>query len=261
MDMNNQLTEEQINYYQENGFVQVDGILNEDELEELREYVDEVMEVENGISLQKPKDGGYYKVLNQRVNAWRDHGGICKYDFHPGLAEMARKLMGSDGVRFFHDHVLYKMPGDRNITPWHQDSPAWPMSEDGALSIWIALDDVDETNGCMQFIPKSRNVGKRVGNDFVNPQSFSEYAEGTDLKEDTAVICRVKAGGATFHDGLTFHYAFANETDKPRRVLAIIYMPDGTTFGGRKSHHVLKGMEFKEGEPLRGRMFPLLVKV
>ena len=61
----------------------------------------------------------------------------------------------------------------------------------------------------------------------------------------------------TFHDGLTFHYASANSTDKPRHALAIIYMPDGTTYNG-KPHVVTDGLNLTQGAPIDHEHFPIL---
>jgi ectoine hydroxylase-related dioxygenase (phytanoyl-CoA dioxygenase family) len=258
------VTSEQREFYQENGFVQVDNVLSEQEVAELRQYMEEVMVEDSGsISLQTDKKGGsYYRVLNQRVNVWRDHGGMHKYSCNPRLAQMAMELSGANGIRLFHDHALWKMPGDSKPTPWHQDYPYWPMDEqgEGALSIWIALDDVDEQNGCMMFVPKSQKAGKLNHIDLANPQDIFEYVKGTEYEKTKPVKVPLKAGSCTFHNGLTFHYAHSNVTDKPRRALAIIYMPDGTTFNGKK-HAVTMEVNPQENQPLAGRLFPLLAHI
>ncbi len=222
--------------------------------------MDEIMQSEQQNSVQTDrKSGAYYKVLNQRVNTWRDHGGMARYTTHPRFAEFALRLTGADGIRLFHDHALLKMPEDSKPTPWHQDLPYWPMNEKGALSIWIALDDVDENNGCMMFVPRSRNVGKLNPISLVEPQNIFDYVRDTDISGTRPVICRMKAGSCTFHDGLCFHYAHANRTDRPRRALAVIYMPDGTTYSG-KPHVVTDGLGLAAGQPIRGSLFPLLAR-
>ena len=38
-------------------------------------------------------------------------------------ADVAAKLMRSNRVQLFHDHVLVKEPGTSKSTPWHQDQP------------------------------------------------------------------------------------------------------------------------------------------
>ncbi len=249
------VSEEQIRDYRENGFVQVNNVLNEQELAELRGYIDDVMGRDGAQSIQTDRAGGaYYSVLNQRVNTWRDHGGIARFVLSRRFAEIGRQLTGFSGIRLFHDHALLKMPHDSKPTPWHQDYPYWPMQDPGAFSIWIALDDVDERNGCMAFVPKTQKIRNLKHIDLVNPQ---DIFESVDTDKNNAVIVRMKAGSCTFHDGLTFHYAHANTTDKPRRVLAVIYMPEGTVYNG-KSHLCTSFYNLKPGTVLNHGLFPRL---
>ncbi|MDD9267310.1 phytanoyl-CoA dioxygenase family protein [Paenibacillus sp. GCM10023248] len=256
--MSSVISPEHIAFYEQNGFVQVDGILLPAEIEELTSAMEEAMSErsDRAVATDESK-GAYYRVLNQKVNVWRDHGTMAKYSLHARIAEAAKALSGASGVRLFHDHALWKMPQDSKPTPWHQDLPYWPMNEPGALSAWIPLDDVDERNGCMMFIPGSHQAGKLAGIDLVNPQNIFDFVQGTEHEQAKPVIVPLKKGSCTFHHGQTFHYAHANLTSNPRRVLAIIYMPDGTTYSGKK-HLVTDGLGLLPGNPIKGGTFPLL---
>lgn len=253
------VTQGQIDFFQENGFIQMDGLLTPKETKELQQFIDEAMSVEGKGIKTDTAAGSYYKVLNQKVNTWRDHAGMAKYVTHPRITEIARRLAQVSGIRLFHDHALWKMPEDSKPTPWHQDFSYWPMDTDGAktLSIWIALDDVDEHNGCMMFVPGSQKVGKLTGIDLINPVDINQYVEDEDIKNTKPVICRMKAGSATFHTGLTFHYAHPNMSTKPRRALAIIYMPADTPYNGA-NHVMTDGLGLEKGQTLSGPYFPIL---
>ena len=74
---------------------------------------------------------------------------------------VATALLDAEPV-FAFDMLIFKPPGHTAETPWHQDFAyaAMPFTRPGAaipfdavLQFWVALDDVDETTGCMQFIP------------------------------------------------------------------------------------------------------------
>ncbi|GGG22716.1 phytanoyl-CoA dioxygenase family protein [Paenibacillus abyssi] len=252
------LSKMQIDFYRENGFVQVDDVISEEELEELRTYLHETMSTAGNRSVQTDREGGaYYKVLNQRVNTWREHGGMARFVLGSRFADMGKQLTGYDGIRLFHDHALFKMPHDSKPTPWHQDWPYWPMQETGAFSVWIALDDVDEHNGCMMFVPKTQKIKNLKSIDFITPNDIFLDEEARGVDRNKAVVVRMKAGSCTFHDGLTFHYAHANQSDKPRRALAIIFMADGTTWNG-KGHICTDGLGLNAGDALKGGLFPRL---
>jgi ectoine hydroxylase-related dioxygenase (phytanoyl-CoA dioxygenase family) len=54
-------------------------------------------------------------------------------------------------------------------------------------------------------------------------------------REVDPVGCPCAAGTAVFHNGLTAHGAGANMTNQPRRAMTCAYMPDGSTFNGKKN--------------------------
>jgi len=107
------------------------------------------------------------------------------------------------------------------------------------------------------FVPKSQRIKNLKHVDLVQPHDlFSDEAAG-EVDRNSAVVVRMKAGSCTFHDGLTFHYAHANQTDKPRRELAIIYMADGTTYSGA-GHSCTDNSSLVIGDILKGGLFPKL---
>ncbi|MCY0880123.1 MAG: phytanoyl-CoA dioxygenase family protein [Firmicutes bacterium] len=252
-------TEEEIAFYRTNGFVQLNNVLSQEEITRLAKAMDEAMEEarRDDYAVHSARSGPYYRVLNQKVNVWRDHGGIAQVTCSPELASLARQLAGVSGIRLFHDHLLWKMPGDSKPTPWHQDLPYWPMEAPDALSFWIPVHDVDEHNGAMMFVPKSQAAGKLKSISLAEPEDLMEYARAQGFQPERPLIARLSAGSITAHSGLTFHYAHANQSERPRKVLAIIYMPDGTVYTG-KSHVVTDGYDLVPGQPFRGGRFPQL---
>jgi len=254
-----ELTEAEIAFYQTNGFLSIPDLLSPAEVARLAEAMEESMREESYQSRAShgASQGPYYRVLNQKVNAWRDHGGIAQFSCAEPLADMAKTLAGVGGIRLFHDHILWKMPGDSKPTPWHQDMPFWPLEAPKALSFWITVDDVDETNGCMMFVPKSQEAGKLKAISLVEPEDLFLYAKRAGVQTERPIIARLRAGSATVHSGLTFHYAHANQTERPRRVLALIYIPADTVYTG-KPHVVTDAVGLQAGHPLSGGLFPQL---
>lgn len=162
-------------------------------------------------------------------------------------------------MRLYHDHALIKPPGEKSReTNWHQDAPYWPMNPVGALSAWIAVDDVDLQNGCMQFIPGSHKYGKlepiKLG---VDGESVVEKMKQAGQTVGEPAVMDMPAGGVTFHHGCLFHYATPNRSDRPRRAFAIIYIPDYAVFtGGREAAGA--GEEMEAGKPWDHPLHPIL---
>jgi len=251
------VSEEQVAFYRENGFLELDGVLRPEEVAVLAGRIDEIYAKDQGGIHTSSANSAYAKVLDQRVNLWRDDEVMRGFVFDPRLAEVARRLCGAAAVRLWHDQALLKQPGDSRPTPWHQDLPYWPMQQPGALSLWMALDDVDERNGAMSFVPGSQRVGALQGINLVDPQDLFAMVPKGELAGTRPVTARMRAGSCTFHHGLTFHYAAANTTERPRRAMVIIYMPDGTTFNGR-GHICTSDLALEVGQPIAGDRFPIL---
>src|SRR6185503_9952716 len=79
--------------------------------------------------------------------------------FESPAAAIAGRLMGSREVRLFHEHVLIKEPGTREVTPWHHDQPYYCVDGDQLCSIWLPLDPVPRV-ACPEFVAGSQGWGK-----------------------------------------------------------------------------------------------------
>ena len=256
-----------VSFYQENGFIQYPEFFLAEEIAALHEALDHASEINRERIKGQPGSGRlgtqYERVFNQMLNLWTDYAAARKIALDKRMAESARRLAQAKEVRIYHDHALIKPPGQESReTNWHQDFPYWPgMDRPGSLSAWVAVDDVTVENGCMHFIPGSHKFGKlepiRLG---VEGESIVEkmQQQGRELPDPVAV--ELPAGGVTFHHGCNFHYAGPNQTDKPRRAFAIIYIPDYVMFTGN-GDAVGASDEMDPGEPWDHPLHPVLATV
>jgi len=254
--------EKEVQFFQENGYLKMPHFFSKDEIAELGQALDKTVKEKRSRILDDDDgetDEDYNRVFNQMVNLWVDYPVVQKFSFDPRLAEVARKISQCKQVVIYHDHALIKPGGEESKeTNWHQDAPYWPMEQIGALSAWIAVDDVAIENGCVQFIPGSHKYGRldpvALGTEGA---SVLKDIEGTDIANNIdPVIIEMEAGGLTFHHGCTFHYASSNRTEKPRRALAIIYIPDYITYNGRWDAGGAEDLEL--GKPFTGPRHPIL---
>ncbi|MCC8425826.1 phytanoyl-CoA dioxygenase family protein [Mucilaginibacter sp. UR6-11] len=240
--MNSELSADQINFYQENGYVVINDFLNADELEIWREAVTEAIIDRNGLKMPGKgikidendginKDADYFNnVFDQLLNLWQTNDKVKNIMLDKHLGKMAAELSGADGIRIWHDQALIKKPW-ANPTSWHLDTPFWSFSDRRALSIWVALDDAVLENGSLFFIPGSHKqtsfdnpgIGKNMN------AIFDFYPQ---FKNTKSVAAPMKAGSCSFHNGLTIHGANANMTPGFRRAMTCAYMPDGNVFNG-----------------------------
>ena len=91
--------------------------------------------------------------------------------------------------------------------------------------MWLALDEVDEENGCVSYIRGSHQAGLR---DHVRSQTLgfsqtiSEFPSSNDLANEVAL--HAQPGDLLVHHALTVHRAGCNQSQsRPRRALGFIY--------------------------------------
>ena len=237
--MQDQLSEEQIASYQENGFLVIENFLSADELAHWSQTTDEAVE-QRLAATRKPEtsEAGeaetyYAQVFTQCLKLADTHAGMRELMLDARLGRMAGTLAGVEGIRIWHDQALFKPPYG-NPTAWHLDNPFWSFSSRDALSLWVALDDATMANGCLYYVPGTHktatweNVG--IGKNIAG--LFQVYPQWQQIE---TVGCPCPAGSAVFHNGLTAHGAGANMTNRPRRAMTCAYMPDGSVFNGNRN--------------------------
>ncbi len=76
----------------------------------------------------------------------------------PRITDLVGDILG-DSFACWSTHYFCKMPHDPKSVTWHQDAPYWPLSPSKTVTVWLAIDDVDEGNGAMRVIPGSHLAG------------------------------------------------------------------------------------------------------
>jgi phytanoyl-CoA hydroxylase len=222
-------TRGQVDAYRRDGFVLVEGFLDEAELERWRTVTADAVAQRQAVAA--PIGDDYYQRTFAQLQKLADtHEPMAELILDERLGEVAATLAGVDAIRIWHDQALIKPPYG-NPTAWHLDNPFWSFSSRDAISIWIALDDATVQNGCLWYLPGTHRSARfelvELGPSFGG--LFDQYPEWLEL-EPVATPCA--AGGAVFHNGLIAHAAGANVTPRPRRAMTCAYMPDGSTFNG-----------------------------
>lgn len=234
--MKTELNKQQIEKYQEQGFLVIDGFLDADELEHWRKITQEAVDLrlKNSVLNNQTDPNSYYaQVFTQCLRLADIHEGMAKLIFDERLGQVAGTLAGVDGIRIWHDQALFKPPYG-NPTAFHLDNPFWSFYSPNAISLWVALDDATIANGCLWYLPgthceasfSSIGIGEQLGD------IFKTYPQWRKIE---AIPAACKAGSVVYHNGLVAHGAGANMTPKARRAMTCAYMPDGSTFNGQKN--------------------------
>jgi hypothetical protein len=232
-DLSVRLTDDQVAEFHERGFTHVERLTTDEEVEWLREQFATVFDPTHENQLV----GGFFDasrpmgstaeqlgppVLPQAIRPELVISQLTETVAHRNSMRIASQLLGHDLDELESwTHMIDKPPRTGHDTPWHQDEAFWELDLGyHACAVWIALDDVDVDNGCMQFLPGSHRRGIVPHRHLYDDPTVSALVID-DVDDALAVPVPLRAGGATFHTQTTMHHTGPNLTDRRRRAYAI----------------------------------------
>jgi phytanoyl-CoA hydroxylase len=234
------LTQEQIDFFNENGYVSYGKFLEDGEIAHYRSEYDRMFAEANEAgtlrNLSAKKDGqasdaAPMKML-QIMNCCERNLAFRKLIYDQRILDLVQDLIGPN-IMLFHDQALSKPAFTGGPVIWHQDNAYWRCRPANLVSCWMTLDDVVKENGAMQVIPGSHLKP-------ISHEASDTVLIDSSKKIDTskAVAVPLPAGGCMFHHCQTLHYTQENTTPNQRRAFAIHFMAPGTTSlnhaGGRE---------------------------
>ena len=257
------ISEDQLHFFKTQGYLPDIKVLSDFQADKLLEEL---------ADLSNPKSPGnelfheYHsnesldpnKILFHALGAWRIKPSFHDILWAPGFLIPASQLLGG-AVRFWHDQLFCKPARHGGVVAWHQDYSYWirtqPMQH---LTCWIALDDANEENGCLHYIPQSHEWDllpiTGLAGDMESIKSVLNPLQFEKFKPKPVPL---KKGYATFHHPLTIHGSFENRSAFPRRAVVLNVFLDGTY--SSSDEPLLKGVPpVPKGQSLSGQFFPLL---
>jgi phytanoyl-CoA hydroxylase len=235
IDMPKLLTEKQVRFYVDNGYLVVPELITTAEVEELRA---EIVRVARG----KYPCEGIKPLPDEMSDAEAVKNILCihqphfvspvilKYVKHPKICGILSQITAAhlpfwDGsVKCMQSMFFVKPPGFQGQA-WHQDEIYIPTRDRSLIGAWIALDDATIENGCLYILPGSHRSGYLYpmrAHD--NPDEFDFAPESHGFDESTEVPVEVKAGSLVFFHGHLLHRSRKNRSNIFRRVLVSHYM-------------------------------------
>ena len=211
--------------YETDGFVVIRKFLSPELLGSLKDNLDRYSrDVVPGL----PDGDAFYddrsrpETLKQ-LNRIQQDPFFAEYLRHPLWKMAAETLLGEPawvhGAEWFN-----KPPNTQHPTPPHQDNYYFCLKPPQVLTMWLALDDVDEENGCLRYIKGSHRQGLRPHNRTRTlgfSQGISDYDE-TDRTREIPVPAN--PGDVLIHHGNTIHRADANRsTTRHRRSFGMVF--------------------------------------
>jgi ectoine hydroxylase-related dioxygenase (phytanoyl-CoA dioxygenase family) len=220
--------DEQVAWFAEHGYLVVDRVAPDDELDWLRARYDEfaaqrrtgfpdaVFDVGRPYGSTDDPDLGQLLFPERRIagvqatRMWRTAHRIAAR-----LLDLPEAEVESWG------HLIFKPPQRGLAVPWHQDEAYWePTLSYHALGAWMPLDDAGVDNGCLWFVPGSHR-GDVLPHRHVGDDPAVHLLElVNEIDTSAAVPVPLRAGAMSFHHPRLLHSSRPNTSDRPRRAWA-----------------------------------------
>ncbi|AZN43272.1 phytanoyl-CoA dioxygenase family protein [Paenibacillus albus] len=220
---------EQIQFYRQQGFIGVSGLLSEAEIASALEAImAHIFDDETKVKVQFVKPKAELRSDEERELAVRKLYEFVNIDerlsaiaYHPVLLSLVERLIGAK-PKLVQDQALLKPPKGGGEKPWHQDMAYGNLAYDQpVIGVWIALDEAGLHNGCMQIIPRSHMDG---GTPHYAVRDWQLC--DTAVPVDRNVAVPLATGSALFFHGLLAHGTPFNFSEDRRRALQFHYAPD-----------------------------------
>jgi ectoine hydroxylase-related dioxygenase (phytanoyl-CoA dioxygenase family) len=257
------LTEEQVAFFHENGYLAGVRVLDDRQVDALLADLESLMDPaspghELFYEFHSNESPDPSRVLFHALGAWRISVPFHDLLWNPAFLVPASQLLGAP-VRFWHDQLFCKPANHGGVVAWHQDYSYWTRTQPMAhLTCWIGLDDARRDNGCLQYIPGSHRwellpITGLAG----DMNAIQTVLSEEQRKQFKPVAVELPRGYCAFHHPLMVHGSYENRTDRRRRATVINVFRDGVV--SETDEVLLEGVPpIPKGQPMSGQFFPLL---
>ena len=209
--------------FTDDGFVVLKNFLSQDEMFDLITQVDRfITEVVPNL----PPHQVFYED-KEKPESLKQIQYLFKHDqyFHDLMVgskfeELAAQLL-QQPVRPVNMQFFNKPAGYGRATPAHQDGAYFMLEPNEAVTMWLALDKVDEENGCLRYSPGSHRDGIRA---HARTSTLGFSLGLVNHSADGEVLVLADPGDLAVHHAATTHRAEGNmSATRSRKALGFIY--------------------------------------
>ncbi len=236
------LTEAHRRFYDTNGYVVVSGLFGSAEVDRFRDHYMTLRQ-----SPQPGDDTGVVTDSNDPIKRFprmlRPHlwdEASLRWMLDPRLAACLTGLLGNEPYAA-QTMVYFKPPGARGQA-LHQDNYYLRVAPGTCMAAWLALDDCDAANGCLEVVPGSHRWDILCTIDADTTISFTSVTVPLPAGQAAQPVL-MRAGDVMFFNGSIVHGSQPNTTsDRFRRALIGHYV-QGTAEQVAKGYQPLWRMD------------------
>lgn len=172
-------------------------------------------------------DSDLYKVKFEEESTGNDgaYMGVISRRTHDSI----NAILQSTFDKWFYNYwsavnaFAVKTPGNAGTVPVHQDVADLDETKFSTISIWLPLQDMNESNGTLHIIPRSHHIFLPYRSNSIAP--YTQQIE--NLLLPYYIPIHIKAGQALLFDSRLFHYSPPNFSGQNRVITLCRICPVG----------------------------------
>ncbi|WP_248897855.1 phytanoyl-CoA dioxygenase family protein [Haloplanus halobius] len=233
-----ELSDSQFEQYQQDGYVVVEDLLSDPEVERItdriREYVTgERTETQFDRMLEPDIKPDAFEHEGEPVRKFEGVGLAREDDVfadlahHEDILAVIEQLQGPN-IDLLRSAAMLKPPQVGSEKKFHQDAAYYPIQPRDHVTVWIALDEATTDNGCMRVVPGAHTDGL-IGHEAIEYDTDITITEREYGLDDTVAL-PMEPGSVLFQHCLLPHYTAPNTTEQWRRAFILSYMRSRSRF-------------------------------
>ncbi|MBT3270037.1 phytanoyl-CoA dioxygenase family protein [Candidatus Poribacteria bacterium] len=223
-DKTHSLTREQIEFYQDNGYLHVANVFTEEEATFLRDEAHGLLKRHLDADSSGTSFGGWgsaKKVADGPMKLFHCHNvqfqssAFARMIVDPRFTDRIADLIGPN-IQLHHTKMFIKPPEQGAPFPMHQDYPYFPHENDTMIAAIVHLDDAPLEKGCVRVAPGSHKLGPM---DHLHEGGHHLSTDEYPVAEATALPA--KAGDVLVFSYLTAHGSGVNVSGDSRTTVLV----------------------------------------
>ena len=224
--------------FQDQGHVTVSGLFSDEDLTRLRQHYMDMRHSGSypgdfsGVDMFNNSDP--LKRYPRLIHMHRWDQTSLDWMLDARLAAVFRQLLGKEPLAV--QTMVYFKPAGARGQALHQDQFYLRVQPGTCIAAWMALDDCDEENGCLQVVPGSHTLPILCPVDADTSESFTDVTVplSADMHREPVLM---KAGDVFFFNGQLIHGSYPNRSESRFRRALIGHYIDGNAEQVSKYYH------------------------
>ncbi len=238
------------NDFKKNGYLAICPLFDKDKITEINKEIDRYIKVcvpkmpQHQVYYEDKSDPSSLKQIQQMFSYDEYFKDLIEQSVIRSIAEdILDEKAKPMNLQYFN-----KPPAIGKATPPHQDGYYWHLKEPKAVTCWLALERVDEENGCIKYVRgshKNETFRPHASSGVLGfSQGITDF--GTDNDKRNTVEFAGEAGTFLMHDSRTIHWTEANRSQtRSRKALGLIYYAESAEVN-EKTYNAYQEMLAKE---------------